>query len=151
MLSGAVNMVGALYLCCDEQHLKNIPGDHGIISFHILGRRMVVINSAAVAKELLSKRGGIYSDRNISTMGRLTGREKSMLQTWVVILPVSFNDMLIFRRPYDHRLKEYRRLMQQSFNPVAVRQYDGTVEYEAKALVDNILKAPENHRKLLRQ
>jgi hypothetical protein len=41
--------------------------------------------------------------------------------------------------------------MQQSFNSVAVRQYDETVEYEAKALVNNILQSPENFRRLLRQ
>ncbi|KAF8914064.1 hypothetical protein CPB84DRAFT_1820011, partial [Gymnopilus junonius] len=55
-------------------------GKLGLISFHILGRRMVVLNSAAVAEDLLNKRSLIYSDRPFSTMaGELMQREKSLL------------------------------------------------------------------------
>lgn len=35
----------------------------GLISFHILGRRMVVINSRKAAEALLDAKGYLYSDR----------------------------------------------------------------------------------------
>jgi hypothetical protein len=59
--------------------LHDFPGVNGLISFHILGRRMVVLNSAADAANLLTKRSTIYSDRPFPTMaGLLMRREKSI-------------------------------------------------------------------------
>jgi len=40
-----------------------ILGD--ILSFHVFGQVIVVLNTAKVAKELLEKRGDIYSDRPV--------------------------------------------------------------------------------------
>jgi len=60
-------------------HDEVFVGDKGLISFHVLGRRMVVINSVKVANDLLGKRSNIYSDRAFPTMaGLLMKREKSM-------------------------------------------------------------------------
>lgn len=42
--------------------LTRVPGD--ILSFHIFGQVIVVLNSAKVAKDLFEKRGAIYSDRS---------------------------------------------------------------------------------------
>jgi hypothetical protein len=54
-------------------------GNRGLISFHVLGRRMVVINSATVAEDLLIRRSNIYSDRPFPPMaGQLMNRQKSM-------------------------------------------------------------------------
>ena len=54
-------------------------GNKGLISFHILGRRFVVINSASVAEDLLDKRSAIYSDRPFPPMaGHLMRRKKSI-------------------------------------------------------------------------
>ncbi|KAJ6567325.1 cytochrome P450 [Mycena vulgaris] len=103
-------------------------GIDGLISFHILGRRMVVLNSAADAFNLLSKRSAIYSDRPFATMGGLLmRREKS-------IFCISYND----------RLKSYRRLMHQSFNPTASQMFWEVEEQEARILVDSIISSPQN-------
>jgi hypothetical protein len=54
-------------------------GTDGLISFHVVGRRMVIINSAAVAEDLLIRRPTIYSDRPNPTMGsKLIGIEKAI-------------------------------------------------------------------------
>lgn len=58
---------------------KPFLGADGLISFHILGRRMVVLNTATDAVNLLNKRSAVYSDRPFPTMaGLLLHREKSM-------------------------------------------------------------------------
>jgi len=42
---------------------ERIPGD--ILSFHIFGQVIVVLNSFKATKDLLEKRGDIYSDRPV--------------------------------------------------------------------------------------
>ncbi len=55
-----------------------ILGAEGLLSFHILGRRLIILNSAADAFNLLSKRSSIYSDRPFAPMSGLMRREKSI-------------------------------------------------------------------------
>ena len=53
-------------------------GTNGIISFHALGRHIIVLNTAQAATRMLDKNSGIYSDRPFPTMaGLLMRREKS--------------------------------------------------------------------------
>ncbi|KAJ7774715.1 cytochrome P450 [Mycena metata] len=100
----------------------------GLISFHILGRRMTILNSAADAFNLLSKRSSIYSDRPFATMaGRLMRREKS-----------------IFCLSYNDRLKTYRKLMHQSFSSTASQMFWDVEQEEALILVDRILASPQD-------
>ncbi|KAJ7215314.1 cytochrome P450 [Mycena haematopus] len=102
-------------------------GANGLISFHILGRRMVVLNSSTDAFNLLTKRSAIYSDRPFPTMaGVLMRREKS-----------------IFSISYNERFKMYRKLMHRSFNPSAAKMYWDIQEREARILIDNIVSSPE--------
>ena len=55
-----------------------VYGTNGVISFHVLGRRIVVLNTAQAATRMLDKNSGIYSDRPFPTMaGLLMRREKS--------------------------------------------------------------------------
>ncbi|KAK7014953.1 O-methylsterigmatocystin oxidoreductase [Favolaschia claudopus] len=106
-------------------------GAGGLLSFHIFGRRLIVLNSAVDAINLFSKRSAIYSDRPLATMsGRLMRREKS-----------------IFCCSYNDRLRGYRRLMHQSFNPTTSQTFWEMEEKEAAMLVDRpavlIVTSPE--------
>ncbi|KIJ34578.1 hypothetical protein M422DRAFT_263358 [Sphaerobolus stellatus SS14] len=103
-------------------------GDHGLISFHVLGRRMVVINSREMAETLLDGRGAIYSDRPFPMMsGHLMNRQKS-----------------IFIMSYNSRLKSYRKLMHHDFNSRAAQKYWYVQEDEAQILLQGLLRTPEN-------
>ncbi|KAF8582288.1 cytochrome P450 [Ramaria rubella] len=103
-------------------------GSKGIISFHILGRRIVVINSRAMAEELLDHRGAIYSDRPFPTMsGLLMKREKS-----------------IFIMSYTERLKSYRKLMHNNFNARASQKLWPLQEHEARVFLRSLLQSPHN-------
>ncbi|KAF8148392.1 cytochrome P450 [Crassisporium funariophilum] len=110
-------------------------GNLGFISFHILGRRMVVLNSVTAAEDLLSRRSVIYSDRPFPPMaGQLMKREKSM-----------------FYISYNERLKTYRKFMHQGFNPSASQNYWGISQNQARILVANIYKSPQNLMEHLRR
>ena len=55
-----------------------VYGTNGVISFHVLGRRIIVLNTAQAATRMLEKNSSIYSDRPFPTMaGLLMRREKS--------------------------------------------------------------------------
>lgn len=62
----------------------SFEGNIGFISFNVLGRRMVVLNSLSVAEDLLSKRSVVYSDRPSPPMAsQLMKRDKSIFYTCV--------------------------------------------------------------------
>ncbi|KAJ7468580.1 cytochrome P450 [Mycena latifolia] len=89
---------------------------------------MVILNSAADAFNLLSKCSAIYSDRPFPTMGGvLMRREKSL-----------------FHISHNNRFKTYRRMLHQSLNPNASKMYWHQQEREARVLVDNIIKSPQD-------
>ncbi|KJA14903.1 hypothetical protein HYPSUDRAFT_1070939, partial [Hypholoma sublateritium FD-334 SS-4] len=100
-------------------------GHHGLISFHVLGRRMVVLNSPKVAEDLLVRRSVIYSDRPFPSMAKLMKREKSM-----------------FYISHNERFKIYRRLLHHDFNAVASQNHWRTLERQAKILIADIDEDP---------
>ncbi|KAL0572611.1 hypothetical protein V5O48_009355 [Marasmius crinis-equi] len=103
-------------------------GPKGLASFHILGRRITVVQTKEVANDLFNKRPTIYNDRPFPTMaGVLMKREKS-----------------IFSMPYTQRCKTYRKLMLQFLNATASQAYWGIEEEAARYTVKNILQTPEN-------
>ena len=53
------NFVPGCHLTCYVQ----IPGD--LMSIQALGQTAVIVNSAKIARDLLEKRGSIYSDRPV--------------------------------------------------------------------------------------
>ncbi|KAJ6630953.1 cytochrome P450 [Mycena sp. CBHHK59/15] len=110
-------------------------GADGLVSFHLLGKRMVILNSATDAINLLSKRSSIYSDRPFPTMaGVLMRREKSMFY-------ISHND----------QFRTYRKMMHHAFNPAASQMYWEVQEHEARVLVDSIITSPHDLAEHLRR
>lgn len=69
-----------------------------------MGRSVLVINSPEVARDLLDKKGQIYSDRPRSDKGELKGQTEG----------TTF-------RPFDAGWKKQRRFLNQVLNPSAVR------------------------------
>ena len=75
-------------------HNCDLVGQDGIISFHVLGRRIVILNTAKIATELLDSNSATYSDRPFPTMsGLLMRREKSIFLMYVSFLRVSRIEM----------------------------------------------------------
>lgn len=65
-LNGAIRMVSLHAVPCCVRVAHAPTGD--MIYFHVLGQEVVVLNSAAIAHDLLDKRSSIYSYRPFLTM-----------------------------------------------------------------------------------
>ncbi|KAK0190089.1 cytochrome P450 [Armillaria mellea] len=105
----------------------DIYGD--ILSVSILGRRLVVINSAQAAIDILDKKGAIYSDRPIMGMiGELMGVKNSL-----VLLP------------YGARFRKQRRLVRHRLSDhAAMNQFSLIVEHETGRLLRRLFAKPEH-------
>ncbi|KAL0567928.1 hypothetical protein V5O48_014070 [Marasmius crinis-equi] len=132
--AGSLPVLGALLQHPKTEHWKTYAewgkryGPKGLISFHILGRRITVVNSKEVANDLFNKRSTIYSDRPFPVFaGELMRREKS-----------------IFNMSYTPRCKTYRRLMLQVLNATASQAYWDIEEEAARYTVKSILQTPGN-------
>ncbi|KAI0373687.1 CyP450 monooxygenase [Pilatotrama ljubarskyi] len=77
-----------------------------VISFQLLGQRLMILGTADAALELLEKRSANYSDRPVSPMIELIGWE------W------DFGFM-----PYGQPWRRHRRLFWQHFHPGVVSKY----------------------------
>ena len=51
----------------------NMCSAGGILSFHVFGQVIIVLNSAKATKDLLEKRGEIYSDRPVIPFYEMCG------------------------------------------------------------------------------
>ncbi|TFK24572.1 cytochrome P450 [Coprinopsis marcescibilis] len=92
----------------------------------ILGRPLVVINSATVARDLLDKRSATNSDRPHFTMaGDLIG----------------YNTMFPIM-PYGDGWRQQRRLISQDFSHISVQRYAPLQEREAGLAIRNALENP---------
>ena len=89
---------------------------------------MIVINDLKTARELMDKRGAIYSDRP-----RL-----------VLFCEMMGWDKILAFLPYGDKFRKHRRMMQQHFNSQAVVGFRPLQRVELYTLLDNLLKSPEN-------
>ncbi|KAK0185226.1 cytochrome P450, partial [Armillaria mellea] len=99
-----------------------------IVSVDILGRRLVVLNSAQMAINILDKKSSIYSDRPVVGMG-------GELVGWKNSLPLM---------PYGARFRNHRRLAHQLFGTnVTMNQFLPMLELETRHSLKRILTRPE--------
>ncbi|EGN99070.1 hypothetical protein SERLA73DRAFT_181861, partial [Serpula lacrymans var. lacrymans S7.3] len=103
-----------------------------ILSFHVLGTRLVIVNSAEMAVDILDKKSAIYSDRPSFTMaGELIG----------------WKNTSIFLR-YGETFREHRRNFHRLIGSRALMQkFDPVVEQFTRRFLQDVLKNP-HHDKL---
>ncbi|KAF5309909.1 hypothetical protein D9619_010547 [Psilocybe cf. subviscida] len=100
-----------------------------IIHLNVLGKPIIVVNSAKIAQDLMDKRSSIYSDRPILVMAELCGFYKSFVMA-----------------PYGDEWRRQRRLVVHDFSPTMTPRYYGLQETAARALVRNLVAKPESLR-----
>lgn len=129
-------------------HLRIIPANHpeydytrwgrqyksDILHFSMLGRSIIVLNSAEAARQLMDKRGANYADRPRFVLFEVMG--------WGVTLT--------FLR-WSPRFKLHRKLLQQSFTQTACKAYRPIQEEEARRAAKAIMERPQEWEFLLRQ
>jgi cytochrome P450 len=93
--------------------------------FNVMGKHMVVLNTATIANEILDKRGAIYADRPRFVLFDVMG--------WGLTL--TFME-------HGPRFKLHRSVLQSGFTKSAIVKYGSIQEDEARQAVTRILKQP---------
>ncbi|KAI0689449.1 cytochrome P450 [Cerioporus squamosus] len=107
-----------------------------VVYLSSLGTRLLVVNSFQAARELLDKRGALYSSRPRFVM-------ICELMEW------NWNMALM---PYDKTYQAYRRTVQQEFQPSLVAEtYRPVIMAEVNALLRRLFTTPENFREHIKQ
>ncbi|KIJ43059.1 hypothetical protein M422DRAFT_98165, partial [Sphaerobolus stellatus SS14] len=97
-----------------------------IFEVDLLGKSVVIISSAKIAKDLMDKRSSIYSDRpNFIMAGDLTGYRS----TFALL-------------PYGEAWRQQRKLISHGFSQAMLPRYYSLQEKEARILVRNLLENP---------
>ena len=119
----------------------SLAGD--VLSFHVFGRVIIVLNSAKATKDLLEKRGEDYSDRPVIPFYDMCelrfGAPSSQLITsrmgWGWFLPTA---------RYGEPWRQGRKLLDRSLGPGASAAYHPMQESKARVLLTRMLKNPED-------
>ncbi|KAF5360382.1 hypothetical protein D9756_005180 [Leucocoprinus leucothites] len=107
-----------------------------LVSISVFGEKMIIVNSAAVAIDMLEKKGSNYSDRPIIQMG-------GELVGWKNTLGLL---------PYGDRLKDYRRLFHQFFGSNAsMSRFYPLEEAETHKFLKRLLLSPQDLDKHIRR
>lgn len=110
-----------------EVHYREMNTRHGdLVYLDVCGQPMIILGTHEVAVDLLDKRASIYSDRQYSSMGDLTGF------SW-----------LLGTMPYGQKWRGVRKGFHQYMNPDAVKQYRSIQEREARKLLSRLLEDPK--------
>jgi hypothetical protein len=100
----------------------------GILSVKLLGRPMIIINSAAIMAEL-DKKGAIYSDRPVLEMGGEL---------------VGYSDTLVLLR-YGARFRTYRKHFSHYVgSPKPIQQLYPLIEHESRRFLKRTLAKPDD-------
>ncbi|KAF8690343.1 cytochrome P450, partial [Rhizoctonia solani] len=96
-----------------------------IIYLELLGQKIIVLNSAEAASDLLDKRSAIYSDRPSIPMVT-----EPSLMNWAKTVTLA---------KYGELLRNYRRIMNNWLNKRAVVQFNPMQERQARLLLKRLL------------
>ena len=100
----------------------------GILSVKLLGRPMIIVNSAAIMAEL-DKKGAIYSDRPVLEMGGEL---------------VGYSDTLVLLR-YGARFRTYRKYFSHYVgSPKPIQQLYPLIEHESRRFLKRTLAKPDD-------
>lgn len=102
-----------------------------LIYVSVLGRPMIIVNSVQAARDLMEKKGAIYSSRpRMEILGEMMG--------WSNTLPFL---------KYGERFRKHRRMMQQHFNERAVTAFRPIQQNQVNEFLKRVVEKPDNVRK----
>lgn len=119
-----------------------------IVSVKILGQVIIILNSPKAAKELLEKRGNIYSDRHLmpfyqmyASVGLCCSCDlRNIRMGWEWFHPTT---------PYGDYWREGRRILDRSLRPGAVVQYRPMQLAKTHDFLYQLLSDPESFHRLI--
>jgi len=121
-------------------HMK-LVGD--VMSFHVLGRVIVILSSTRATKDLLKKRGNIYSDRPVIPFFEMYALSPNdFLHFLLMYLRMDVHHVLPFAsNGASFRLA--RKIAERGFRPASLAQHCTLQERRAHVLVTRMLETPQ--------
>jgi len=106
-------------------HLSKKHGD--VLSFQVFGQVVVVLNSIKATKDLLERRGEIYSDRPAFTIHEM--------MKWEWVLPVT---------RYTEYWRRARKLLDRGLRPGAIVTYRPLLQTNTRVLLTELLETSDD-------
>lgn len=119
----------------------------GLVYAHVFGKPIIIINDLKIARDLLDKRGTIYSDRPRFTlmveMYALMCRFAILLFIINPFCRIGWEGALFFL-PYGNKFRRQRKIMQQHFNPQTIQSFRVLQRAELYILLNKLVSSPEH-------
>ncbi|KAI0274083.1 cytochrome P450 [Russula aff. rugulosa BPL654] len=106
---------------------SQISKKHGdVVSFHVFGKVIIVLNSLKANKDLLEKRGDVYSDRPVIPIFQMMKWEWNL----------TFSN-------YTESFRQARKLLDRSLRPAMIATYRPLLQTKAHVLLTHVLANPD--------
>ncbi|KAG9089248.1 hypothetical protein FS749_001496 [Ceratobasidium sp. UAMH 11750] len=123
LLGNAIEIRGADFLWTKLAEFARTYG--GIITIWLLWRPVIILTDHRIVHELFEKRSAEFSNRPTIHMANLAGWDESILFT-----------------QYNQRLRTYRKLLHQTFNPRATLDFQELQKNEVQKLMKRLADVP---------
>jgi len=132
---------GTSYNFLEVPFYMKLVGD--VTSFHVLGRVIVILGSTRATKDLLKKRGHIYSDRPVIPFFKMCAlTPDDSLYFLLIYLRMDVHHVLPFAsNGAGFRLA--RKIAERGFRPASLARYCTLQERRAHVLVTRMLENPQ--------
>ncbi|KAJ7177912.1 cytochrome P450 [Mycena filopes] len=124
-------LIGNLHQLPDKQpwlRYADWSKEYGpLITLRTFHHTQLILNSAKSALDLLERRSGVYSDRPVSWMAHLAGRDETMFQL----------------SSLDARFPKYRKMLHSGLNRRATQLYRPTQDHQLRVLLRGLAERPE--------
>ncbi|KAF8504849.1 cytochrome P450 [Russula emetica] len=97
-----------------------------VLSFHVFGKAIVVLNSLKTNRDLLERRADIYSDRTV-----------------IPIIEMMKWDWMVGFSKYTDSWRLSRKLLDRSLRPATITKYHSLLEMKANYLLTQVLASPD--------
>lgn len=123
-----------------------------VIYLEILGRPIVLLQSAQAVIDLLDKQSGIYSDRPHMVMAG----ELFVFRLSFAAIDTNYSQRCGMQKiapltRFGTTLRKQRKLMQRALNPRAITRYEHIQEREISLLLDRLLVEPQRFASHIRR
>jgi hypothetical protein len=112
-----------------------------VLSFYVFGQVFVVLNSAQTTKDLLEKRGDIYSDRPVIPFFDMCVLSIGIPTSQFIFLRMGWNWFLPAAR-YTERWQQGRKVLDRSLRPGAVALYRPMQQSKTRVFLTRLLESP---------
>lgn len=112
------------------------------MSFHVLGRVVVILGSTKATKSLLERRGHTYSDRPVIPFFEMCAFGSGDLVLLLIRSRMDILRALPFAK-YGSDFRRARKIAERCYRPASLAQYSAIQERKTRVLVTRMLETPQ--------